>query len=479
MTNVLTSLNAGSGLDLRTLVGALIDAERAPRIERLDARQAQVEARISALGQFRAALDALVGALDRRASGGALSGQPRVSDPTILGLVVDAGTTLPRQSVEVRQLAQAQTLGSLPVGDPDVPLGEGSLLIRFGTVAPSGPDAGFDPSGRPDLIIPVPAAQSGLTGIARAINDAAAQAGAPLQAQLVQDADGTRLLLRGTSGEASGFLVEPQGDPGLAMLAFAPGASTLARTQAAADARIALDGLEIRRPTNIVTDLLPGARLTLARAAPGAPVSIEAQRDSAELAAAARDLAGALDELQALGTTLASARPGAAAGALTADSATRRALDGLARLNFALVSGPPGDGPRTLFDIGISRDRTGRFTIDETRLQRAVARDPAGVASVIAGMTRRGEGGQPPGPLAAIAATFRTASGGRPGEPTALVREQAAIARERAQIDARSDRQRLLLTRQFASLDNAVGQSRALGAYLDQQIALWTRRTDR
>lgn len=480
MDNILTSLNAGSGIDVKALTDSLVEAERAPRLALLEAREARATARISAMGQFRSALDALVGALDSRVSSGALSGIPAVSDPSLLSLRVDPGATLARQTLEVRQLARGQTLASAPVADPAAAVGQGSLTLRFGRVGGSAEATGFTAGTLPDLVVTIGPGDDSLTGLRNAINDAAAVAGAPVQAQLVTDSQGTRLLLRGGLGESSGFTVTAAGAAGLQAYAFAPGSTGLSRTQTAADALVSVDGLELRRPSNAISDLLPGARLALLKAAPGTLVSLEAARDPTELAQAVRDVAGALNELAALGRELSGARPATgSAGALVADSATRRVLQGLGALPSRALLPAGTSGPVRLNEIGLTLDRNGNFQVDEARLARAVAETPAAVEGLVTALNARGGPGSPAGPLRQLAASFREAAQGSFGQPTALAREQQAIARERAALDLKTARTRETYTRQFAALDRAVGQSRALQSFLSQQVDLWTRSLDR
>jgi flagellar hook-associated protein 2 len=477
MDNILTSLNAGSGIDVKALTEGLVAAERAPRLALLEARETRAAARISALGQFRAALDALVGALDSRVASGALSGIPAVSDPSVLSVRVDPGATLARQTLEVRQLARGQTLASAPVADAAAPVGQGTLTFRFGSVAGTGEATGFTAGSLPDLVVTVGPGDDSLAGLKDAINDAAAVAGAPLQAQLVTDAQGTRLLLRGGLGDDSGFTATADGAPGLGAFAFAQGVTGgLSRTQAAADALVAVDGLELRRPANAIADLLPGARLALLKAAPGTLVSLEAARDPAELSQAVRDIAGALNELSALGRELSAAEPATgSAGALVADSATRRVLQGLGALPSRVLLPGASGGPVRLNEIGLTLDRNGNFQVDEARLSRAVAESPAAVEALVTAMNARGGFGVPAGPLRQLSDGFRQAAQGSAGQPTALQREQQAIARERAALDQKTERSRETYARQFAALDRAVGQSRALQAFLTQQVDLWTR----
>jgi flagellar hook-associated protein 2 len=474
MASVFSALNIGSGLDVRALVTELVAAERAPRQQLLDDREARVTARLSAQGQFRSALDALVGALDSRTRSGSLSGIPAVSDPAVLSLRVDPGRVIAPQSLEVRALARVQTLASPPIADAGAPVGQGTLTIRFGTVGGAGAPTGFTAGGRPDLPVAIGPDRDSLTGLRDAINDAAAAAGAPVRAELLTDAGGTRLQLRGQTGAASGFLVETSA--ALAAFAFPEfGTAALQRTEVAADAEVALNGLPLRRATNDIADLVPGARLTLLKAAPGAPVTLSAERDPAELTRVARDLASALGELSAIGRELTrGASAAGSAGALVADAGARRAVTSVARLTTTPLVPASGNAPTRLSDIGVSVTRDGGFTVDEARLARAVRDHPAGIEALVTALNKPTAFGSPAGPLRAIADQFRGASQGS-GNDTALARESADIARQREALNARMERLTAQYTRQFAALDRSVGQSRGLQQYLQQQIDLWTR----
>jgi flagellar hook-associated protein 2 len=475
--NIVNSLNAGSGIDVKALTDSLVAAERDPRVERLDLRQARVEARISALGQLRSWLDGVVSALDSRIRSGALSGIPAVSDPSVLGFTVTPGTTVRRQQIEVRALAQAQTLSSAAFADVTAPVGEGSLTFRFGSVAGTAAATGFSAGTLADLAVRIGPDRNSLTGLRDAINDAAAAAGVAVEARILSDSGGARLQIRGASGEAAGFVIEAGGDPLLNRFAFGVGsAGGLERSQAAADARIALDGLELRRAGNRITDLVPGATLTLTRAAPGQPVAIEAQRDAGELGQAVRDLAQTFNELRAFGRELsASGVAGGTAGALASDNTTRRVLQRLGGLSSEPLVPASRTQPTRLADIGLSVDRTGTFLVDEARLAKAVSEQPAAVEAIITALTARGSATTPAGPLRQMAEQFRSVEG-RAGAPSALQREARAIAADRALLEARMDRLRDSYTRQFSELDRAVGQSRQLRTYLQQQIDLWTNR---
>lgn len=472
--NILGSLGAGSGIDMKTLVRDLVRAQREPQVALLDRRQERVEARISALGQFRSALDALNSALVQRVQAGSVSAAPRVSDPTILGLQVAPGVALAPQAIEVRALAAAQTLASASRPDPGAPVGQGTLTFRFGTVAGTGPATGFTPSTTPDLVVTVGPGDDSLTGLRDAINAAAGAANAPVVASILTDVDGARLVLKGRNGAASGFTVTAGGDPALDDFAFTVGGGGLSRTVVAADAEIVRDGVTLRRPDNRVTDLVTGATLTLLRAAPGVTVSFAAERSQAELAAVVRDLGGALSELLGIGRELA--RGGNATsgpGALVADSTTRRVIQSLTTLTTRPLVAPEGDAPTRLAELGLRLTREGAVQVDEARLQQMIADHPAAVERMVRALADQGSLFTPGGPLRQLSVQMAVAVDGRAGQPTALAREAQAIARARADLDTRMERLEAALTRQFAGVDTAVGRSRATQTFLQQQIDLW------
>ncbi|MFA7440931.1 MAG: flagellar filament capping protein FliD [Sphingomonadaceae bacterium] len=476
-TNVLTALGAGSGMDVQNLVSQLADAERAPMQELLDNRQTAVEARISAQGSFRAALDALTGALHSRVSSGALSGIASVSDPTIIGMTVEPGTIVTRQSIEVKQLARAQTLSSAPVADAAAAIGSGTLTIRFGAVAGTDTATGFTPAGLDDLVVTIAPGKDNLSGIRDAINATAVDSGMPVRATIVSDADGHRLMLRGATGAQSGFVIETAGDAALEQFAFnADTAGGMERNQTALDAEIALDGLTLKRDSNNIKDLIPGATLTLGKAAPGMAVLVSADRSPVELAETVRDLAGALTELVSIGRQLsASATDTASAGALASDSHTRRALASLAQLGSAQLLDADGDKPTRLAEIGLKIDRTGSYSIDEKQLLKAVADHPAQVEKLIGALAQKASWADKGGPLAQITSTFALAVDGANGQKTALQREQQSITEARVRLDARIERYRTTMTVQFSALDRSVGQYRAMQGFLQQQIDMWTK----
>ena len=450
MPSIANTLGVGSGVDTKTLIDALVAAERQPRDDALTARSTRVEARVSGAAQVRGALDALVAALASRTRGGALGPQPATGDASIVVARATAGATRTLQpaTLEVRALAAGQALVSAPLANAAAPVGTGTLTITLGTLTPDGTDFAFA-GAAPGIDVVVGAGDDSLTGLVAAIN----RARTGVSASLVDDGQGARLVLKGPTGAASAFIVTAAGDSGLDRFVHRPGVSAMTTAASARDADLVVDGVAVRRPSNSIADLLPGTRLDLVRAAPGTRVAVAAVRDTAGIASAVTDLVDALNALHGLSATLTASHDGVAAP-LTGD-ATLRGLD---RNLAALTSGLAGLGVATL--------RDGSLTVDTARLNAGIARDPDAAEALLAGLTASGGG-----------LTRARAGLGGVTDPR-LVREQRAVATGRTALDTRMATLRTQLTRQYAAMESAVGGFKATGNFLDQQIKAWNRTTN-
>jgi flagellar hook-associated protein 2 len=188
VTSIASSLGIGSGLDTAALVEQLAEASRAPKEAQIVKREEANSAKISALGEASSGIDAFATALSTLISGGTLFTQPTSSNESILTAKAVAGARLGGLSaqIEVRQLAQAQSLVSTHLADLTSSVGQGTLKI---TTA----------AGEFDVVID--AANDNLIGLSRAINNS----GAGVTASIVEDGQGARLVLKSGSGEAKAF----------------------------------------------------------------------------------------------------------------------------------------------------------------------------------------------------------------------------------------------------------------------------------
>lgn len=361
------SLGIGSGIDTKTLIDNLAAAAKAPQVAILDQRQALNTAKVSALAQASNAIDGFASALTTLIAGGTLFTQPTVSDESILKASAIPGQDLGNLSaqVEVRQLAKAETLVSQSFASSSDPVGQGDLTLTTSAGA---------------FTITIDATNDSLDGLAKAINDT----GSGVSASVVTDQYGSRLMLKGATGEANAFtLAVPSGTAsGLERFAYDPAASGgLSAAQLAQDAVIALDGVEVRGASNSFDKLIPGVELDLQRAVPGTSVTLGIQRPTTAISQALDDFVSAYNELQKmLADATAPAADGASAGPLRGDAAIRDLQRRLRELTSTPLSS--GSGPRTLAEIGVSTNRDGTLSLNKLQLQDMLARDPDGVEAL-------------------------------------------------------------------------------------------------
>jgi flagellar hook-associated protein 2 len=363
--NITNILGAGSGIDTKALIESLAAAVREPKAALIAKREAANEASLSSLSQVSSSIDSFASALSTLISGGTLFSQPSVSNSAILGASAIAGARLGGLSaqVEVQQLAQAQSLVSGPIASRTAPIGQGELTLT---------------TAKGSFAITVDAANDSLDGLAKAIN--AKNTG--VQASIVTDQGAAKLVLKSQTGTNQAFtLGVPSGtSSGLERFAFGPGVpGGMTQAQAAQDAILVLDGVEVRRGSNSFNDLIEGVQFDLKAAQPGTLVSIGVTRPTAAITQGVNDFVAAYNELQSIlkEATAAAAEAGDEGGPLQRDLSVRELKRQLASLTSTVLNS--SGGPATLAEIGVFTNRDGTLGVNSFRLQSAMEADPDGV----------------------------------------------------------------------------------------------------
>ena len=369
-SSILTTLGVGSGVNTSDLIAKLVAAEKDPQEQLLTNRTSANTARITALGNATSGIDSFASALASLVSGGTLFTQATSSDTGVAAVTALAGSRIDGLSstVEVEQLAQGQTLTAAAVPGAGAAIGTGSFTLA---------NAGQTRT------ITIDASNNSLTGLAKAIN--ASNVG--VSASILTDTTGARLVLKGASGANYGFTMslDAGSDGALGMFAYpASGGSGLTRQQAAQDARIKVDGVEVTRPTNSISDAIAGVKIDLKKAAPGTTLAIGSSFPSDAISQTVSNFVAAYNELKTTldAATAAAASDGTAGvGALRGDPGVRSMQQQLQRLTSTPLTSS-GTGPKTLAELGVSTQRDGSLKLDATVLAAKLASDPAGVAAM-------------------------------------------------------------------------------------------------
>ncbi len=461
--SLISSLGAGSGIDMAALAANLAAAQFAPKSDRLAAKSETLEARITAAANLKGLLLGLSTSLGARVREGDLSPQPQLAN----GAVARASLSGTRQpggtySLEVTQLAKSQTLASPAYAAATSTTGSGTLTLRFGTVS-----GGAFTEDTAHAAVPIAVASGAtLNDVAAAINSARSG----VSAYVANTTEGAKLVLKGMEGAANGFVLEAAetvGEEGLASLAWTPAAAPERLPTTAGDAAFKIDGLEITSKTNTVTDAVPGVTLQLTEANTGAPTSLTFSDPVGAITGAMQDLTAALNEVAA-GINAATDPK---SGDLARDDGARalkRSFSALA--GTAIMPNAPAIGARTLADLGLSTQRDGTFQLDTARLAATLKSDPQGAAAMftnglfgvyatIDGIARKAASITDPSSLA--------------GSIRRYSEQQVKAAGDMAKLTEDQEELRARLVTRFAVADSRIGASQSTLTFLNNQIDAW------
>lgn len=470
--SIVQTLGTGSGIDTTALVQSLVDAQFAARNAALTRREETLTAQISAAATHKSNITTFASALSTLSRSGNLATQPTSSNAGILNVsrLPGANLTTLNAQVEIRQLAAAQTAAAAPVADKTAAIGRGTLTLTFGTATvASGAMTGFTPGGGTPVDITIGANNSSLEGIAAAIN--AANAG--VAASILTDAAGSRLVVKGASGEARAFTLtatETPGHEGLAALNIGMGATGTTIGSTAADAIVAIDGVAVKRDSNTIADLVPGVKLDLVSAQPGTTVNIGKTLPTSSLMQAVQDFVDTYNEVySALRTDL-----DPVTGALRQDLAAKTLKRDLQQLTLTPITDGSSDVPTTLAQIGVKTNRDGSLSLDSGTLSKALVNHPGQIEKMFAqanGAATTGNGLS--AALDSIATAASSVTRGLGASEVNYSRAKTEIAEDKTEALAKAESMRTRMTRQFASMDARVAAYKSTMTFLENQVKAW------
>jgi flagellar hook-associated protein 2 len=392
MAGIGPATGLGSNLDVSGLVGKLMEVEQQPLIK-LDQKAAAVQVKISAYGTFRGAVSGLrtsLAGLQNAESYGTVKGT--VGDSNVATVSGSASADLGSHSLEVTELAVAQRLKSKTFSSITDVVGSGTLTIQYGKYDQNG-NTFTTGNGTPTHNITISPQNNTLSGVRDAIN----KANVGVTASIVNDGQGFRLVVSGkNTGTDNSIRIgvtdgdgDNTNDAGLSQLAYDPTAAVGAgqnQTQvtAAKDAKFLLDGIQMTKSGNTVTDALSGVTINLLKTNAGTPTTFSVTKDTAKIKTAIDDFVKAYNELDNTTDKLtAYDKTANKAAELNGDAAVRQISSQIRDTLTQVYSSQP-DGFRSLSQIGVTMDRTGQLKVDSTKLQAAIEANPNAVQGLFA-----------------------------------------------------------------------------------------------
>ncbi len=287
-SNIINQLGSGSGIDTQNIVDQLVELERLPEDRRLDRREERIEAQISGLGLLRSAVDDLESAMTPLANADTFDAkQASISDTSLMAVNSLSPEAVPgNYRIKVEQVAQSQSLASGTYASLDSAVGEGSLTIRFGDWASdlSTFTADADATG---ATIEIDQSNNSLSGLRDAINDA----DIGVQASIVGQEGSYQLLLTGPTGATRELeITATEGaSPGLANFDFNETTQNFTQQQEGLDAIVRVNGLQVTRNSNVITDVIEGVEFELFNSSATEEISINVTEDRSLAEDAIRD----------------------------------------------------------------------------------------------------------------------------------------------------------------------------------------------
>lgn len=412
-SSIVKTLGAGSGIDVKALAKSLVDAEKTPKKERIEAQIAKSEARITGYSAVKYALSTLKTAFGKLNDASDFSSiQPSNTQPSAFGVKASSSAEVGSYSIEVLQTALAQRTASRTFAASNTPINGGVPFQLNLTVGGESKE-------------PINVTTTTPAGMVSAINGAKHG----VTAQLINTGSGHQIVLTGETGAAKRFsmttavsmptkVTVPRNADNEVRVSDAPSATSVTLSfkrsgnpvsvelekigeiwklpqgtdlndvtdlkaeatvpvfnepiQTATDARFKVNSLEVTRGSNTITDVIDGVTLDLFANTSGA-ARLDLNRDTADIKSNIKGLVTAYNEfeetLKILGDRESEVET--FGGALDGDSllqSVRNQVRSLITNDYIT----PGNKIKAARDVGLSIDRLGKLTLDESKLEKAL-----------------------------------------------------------------------------------------------------------
>lgn len=374
----ISTLGVGSGLDLSTILSNLESAEKAG-LKPISNQQSSYTAKLSAYGTLKSALTAFQTANTALKSGDLFTATTTSSSSSAFSATTTGSAISGKYTINVSQLAQAQTLTSAARTDSKTAIASSDSVLTI--------QQGGD---KKPVTINISAADSSLSGIRDAINNAKAG----VSASIINVGNGEYRLsvTADDTGEKNAMTLSVSGDDKLQdFLNYSEtDAGNMTESVTAQDAELTVNNIKITNSSNTISDALEDITLNLNDTTSGNQ-TLTITKDTSKAQKAVDDWVTAYNALQDTFSTLTkytavdkgADSQDASNGALVGDSTLRTVQT---QLKSILGNTASGSAFKSLTQIGITSDpSTGKLSVDDSKLKTALTNDAEGVATLVVG----------------------------------------------------------------------------------------------
>lgn len=374
----------GSGVNINEIVGALVNAEKAPKEAQLARLEKASTTKFSALGTLKGALSEFQTAMKDLNSLALFEKRTATSSNSAAVSASAEKTALSgTYQLAVKQLATSSRVATASVSntsaEPYAASGDGQLTVKLGADDSAG------------VLVDIKSGDT-LEQIRDTLNATLKDKG--ISANIVNNpADGTSRLVLNAKDTGAGKDIVITAAPGLEDLAVDGAVKGVGNSAGylgdpAQSAVFTIDGLEQTSSTNSLKDVIPGVTFNLlSKTETDKPLTLTVGQDKAGVTANIKKFVDAYNKLikttsELTNVTQVGEGKAPVVGGLVGDATVRTLLSGVRN---ELVNPAGQEGIRVLADLGITTQNDGTLKIDDTKLGAAITDNFAAVGSFFTG----------------------------------------------------------------------------------------------
>lgn len=377
----ISSLGIGSGLKLGDILDSLTAAEKAT-LTPITKQQSSYSAKLSGYGTLKSSLEAFQTANTALSKADLFTATTTASTTTAFSATTTGSAIAGKYTISVTQLAQAQTLTTTETqadSKKAIATSDSVLTIQQG-------------GDKKPVTIDISAANSSLTGIRDAINNAKAG----VSASIINVGGAYRLSVTSNdTGKDNAMTLSVSGDSALQSFMGYNGVKNgdgngMTESVTAQNAKLTVNNVAIENSSNTISDALEDITLNLNDTTTGNQ-TLTITQDTTKAQAAVKAWVTAYNALQDTFSSLTkytAVDPGSDSqstnnGALIGDTTLRTIQT---QLKSALSNTLSSSTYKTLAQIGVTSDpSTGQLEVDDDKLSAALKKDSSAVGTLIVG----------------------------------------------------------------------------------------------
>jgi flagellar hook-associated protein 2 len=410
----ISSVGLGSGLDVNSIITGLMGVEKKP-LTAVAQQKSAYQSKISAYGTMKSSLSLFQSSISALSNIAKFNVQTATSANTSIFTASSDGTaTNGDHAITVNQLAKSHKLASGTFDNITDTVNTGTLNIAFGSYDPSNNNRFTANPDKSPLSITINNSNRTLAGVRDAIN----AANASVTASIVNNGSGNQLVLTSTdTGQVNSMKIS-----GISQLAYDKSSGSTSSSggytytiggititvggsngndngnnndftevQAATNALLNVDGVDVSKASNTVTDVINGVTLNLLSTSSSNSINLHIASNQNDVKASVSSFVDAYNKLD---TTLRSLTKfdstGKASGVLLGDGTARSVVNQIKSVMTKAIN--TTGGLTTLSQIGITFQRDGQLALDSTKLTAAMNTNFGDIATLFTSSLKATDG---------------------------------------------------------------------------------------